>query len=168
MVNVARQSGRAIAIAIKHTAPAHYTLPVSKLRGVPERARLALKVHRITTCEQLLASAGSFEGRETLARVARLERDFLDDLVRRADMARVSGVGVVFGAMLGELGVRGVSDLAASDPADLHERLRQHNQTYRLARRSPTLEEVVDWVRQAQSLPVLVDWQPERAIAVGQ
>jgi nucleotidyltransferase/DNA polymerase involved in DNA repair len=161
-------SGRAKVVAARQIAPLDYTLPISKLRGVPERARLALKVHRITTCEQLLANAGSVEGRVALARVARLEREFLDDLVRRADMARVSGVGVVFGAMLHELGVRDVSDLTASDPAELHERLRQHNQINRMARRSPTPEEVVDWVRQAQSLPVLVTWRPECAVAVGQ
>ncbi|MFL5337702.1 MAG: DUF4332 domain-containing protein [Geminicoccaceae bacterium] len=145
-----------------------YNLPISKLRGVPERARLALKVQRITTCEQLLAAAGSFEGREAVARATRLDREFLDDLLCRADMARVSGVGVVFCGMLDDLGIGHVGQLAACDHTDLHRRLRDHNQEHRLARRSPTLEEVEDWIRQARELPKLLTWRPEHGLAVGQ
>jgi predicted flap endonuclease-1-like 5' DNA nuclease len=145
-----------------------YNLPISKLRGVPERARLALKVQRITTCEQLLAAAGSFEGREAVARATRLDLEFLDDLVCRADMARISGIGVVFCSMLDDLGVGQVGQLAACDHADLHQRLRDYNQQHRLARRSPTLEEVEDWIRQARELPKLLTWRPEHALAVGQ
>src|SRR5215212_560656 len=112
---------------------ARYTLPISKLRGLPERARLALKVQRITTCEQLLAAAGSFEGREAVARTTRLDLEFLEGLVCRADMARISGVGVVFCGMLDDLGVRHVGQLAACDHADLHCRLRDYNRQHRLA-----------------------------------
>ena len=145
-----------------------YNLPISKLRGVPEPARLALKVQRVTTCEQLLGAAGSFEGRERLARAAKLDGEFLADLVRRADMARVSGIGVVFCSMLDDLGVGEVTDLATCDPVELHERLRRYNQQHRLARRSPTPDEVEDWVRQAQELPKLLTWRSEPAMAVGQ
>ena len=145
-----------------------YNLPISKLRGVPERARLALKVQRITTCEQLLAAAGTFEDRQKLAGATGLEGEFLDDLVRRADMARVSGIGVVFCGMLDDLGVGHVAQLAICDHVDLHGRLREYNREYRLARRSPTPEEVEDWIRQARQLPKLLTWVPEPALAVGQ
>lgn len=135
-----------------------YTLPISKLRGVPFQARVALKVRRITTCTQLLQAAGGHEEREALAGSARLAPELLTDLVRRADMARVNGVGSVFGLMLEELGVPDVSALAGQDAAELHERLRAYNLEERLARRSPTPEEVQDWVSQASRLPVLVTY----------
>ena len=134
-----------------------YNLPISKLYGVPTRLRLALKVQRITTGPQLLAAAGRLPDREALAVRARIDPEQLGELVDRADMARVSGVGVVFGLMLEQLGVRRVADLAGCDPLELHERLRRHNQAERLARRSPTAEEVTDWVTQARDLPRLVD-----------
>jgi predicted flap endonuclease-1-like 5' DNA nuclease len=133
-----------------------YALPISKLHAVPYRARLALKVHRITTCEQLLAAAGDAGDRADLARATRLEPELLDRLVRRADMARVSGIGVVFGLMLEELDVDDVGSLAACQPAALHEQLQRHNRAERRARRSPTPEEVAGWVAQARSLPALV------------
>ena len=137
-------------------AGANYALPISKLHGVPYRARLVLKVQRITTCEQLLAAAGGGAARAALATAAHLDPELLDQLVRRADMARINGVGVVFGLMLEELGVRDVQGLAASDPVQLHDRLRGHNRRERLARRSPTPEEVAAWVTQARLLPVVV------------
>jgi predicted flap endonuclease-1-like 5' DNA nuclease len=133
-----------------------YTLPISKLHQVPYRARLALKVHRITTCDQLLTAAGNASARAALASAAQLEPELLDLLVRRADMARVHGVGVVFGLMLEELGVTDVASIAASDPIELHERLRRYNGEERRARRSPTPEEVAAWVAEARSLPILV------------
>lgn len=135
-----------------------YTLPISKLRGVPFQARVALKVRRITTCTQLLQAAGGHEEREALAGSARVAPELLTDLVRRADMARVNGVGSVFGLMLEELGVPDVSTLARQDAAELHERLRAYNLEERLARRSPTPEEVQNWVSQAGRLPVLVTY----------
>jgi hypothetical protein len=79
--------------------------------------------------------------------------------VQRADTARVNGVGSVFGLMLEELEVLDVDRLAQQDPRELHERLRSYNQEERLARRSPTPEEVVDWVNQARRLPRLVTYR---------
>jgi predicted flap endonuclease-1-like 5' DNA nuclease len=133
-------------------------LPISKLRGLTPQARLALKVRRVTTCGQLLRAAAKADDRARLAREAGLAPERLLDLVRRADLARVNGVGTVFGMMLEDLDVHDVAALAAQDPADLHGRLRHYNQNERIARRAPTPEEVAEWVRQARSLPVLVTY----------
>lgn len=140
-----------------------HNLPISKLRGVPFQARVALKVRRITTCGQLLRAAARWEDRAALARAARIPPEFLTELVQRADMARVNGVGTVFGLMLEELGVRDVAALAAQEPDVLHVQLRRYNQDERLARRSPTPEEVVAWVAQARRLQPLVTYEPDRS-----
>ena len=133
-------------------------LPVSKLRGLAPRVRAALKYHRVATCGQLLRAAGRAGDRDQLARVAGIDPDALLALVRQADLARVAGIGTVFGLMLEDLGVRDVPALAARDPAGLHARLFAHNREERLARRSPTPEEVEGWVRQARALPPLVSY----------
>lgn len=133
-------------------------LPISKLRGLSAPVRAALKQRRITTCGQLLRAAAWAQARARLAREAGIEPETLTLLVRRADMARVNGIGTVFGLMLEQLGVRDVRDLAAADPSELQERLRRLNAEERIARRSPTVEEVADWVAQAQALPPLVSY----------
>jgi predicted flap endonuclease-1-like 5' DNA nuclease len=132
-------------------------LPLSKLRGVPQQYRTLLKARRITSCGQLLAAAASADQRVALARAAGLDPERLLDIVRQADIARVNGVGQVFGMMLEQLGVPDVATLARQDPAELHERLRQYNQFERIARRSPTPEEVQDWIEQARALPKLLN-----------
>ena len=118
-----------------------------------------MKARHITTCKHLLTAAGRAEERKALAVAARIEQETLSKLVQQADLARVKGIGVVFGLMLGELGVPDVASLARQDPARLHHRLRGYNREERLTRRAPTPEEVSDWVAQARSLPKLVSYR---------
>ena len=133
-------------------------LPVSKLRGLTLPIRAALKRRGIVTCGRLLRAAGGAQDRARLAREAGIDPDALLALVRQADLARVDGLGTVFGLMLEDLGVRDVPALAAQSPAELHARLFAHNREERLARRSPTSGEVESWVAQARSLPMLVSY----------
>src|SRR3954470_15014244 len=72
-------------------------LPVSKLRGLTLPVRAALKRRGIATCERLLRVAGDAGDRDRLAGEAGIGPDVLLALVRRADLARVGGIGVVFG-----------------------------------------------------------------------
>ena len=131
-------------------------LPVSKLRGLTLPVRAALKRRGIVTCGRLLRATGGARDRARLTAEAGIDPDALLALVRQADLARVGGIGTVFGLMLEDLGVRDVPALAARDPAELHARLRRYNGEERLARRSPTPEEVEGWVAQARSLPALI------------
>ncbi len=140
-----------------------HTLPISKLRGVPATVRLRLKSQRITTCEQLLLAAGDAEARAALLETTGIEEAALQRLVQRADMARVKGIGTVFGLMLEELGINDIEQLAGQAPAELHAALRTYNLEERLARRSPTMEEVVEWVEAAQSLPLVVSYAEPNA-----
>lgn len=143
---------------VKEAPNSRSSLPISKLRGVPQRTRVALKARRITSCGQLLHAAGRAEMRARLAEATGIDPELLTTLVQRADMTRVSGIGAIFGLMLEDLGIRDVQTLAQQDPVELHGRLREYNQRVRLARRSPTPEEVADWVAQARRLEPLVTY----------
>ncbi|HEX2527078.1 MAG TPA: DUF4332 domain-containing protein [Geminicoccus sp.] len=135
-------------------------LPLSKLRGFPSALRVALKARRITTCEQLLRAAGSFAGRRQLLVQGRMDEEDLMTIVHRADLARVDGLGAVFGLILEELGVSTLASLAAQDPIDLHARVREYNRQERISRRSPTPDEVAYWISQARQLPPRVEAVP--------
>ena len=132
-------------------------LPLSKLRGLPSAIRLALKARRITTCDQLLRAAGSEGGRRILLAQTRIDEGDLLAILHRADLARIDGLGAVFGMILEEIGIMTVAQLAAEEPAQLHQRVRDYNRQERISRRSPTPEEVADWVAQARQLPPRVD-----------
>lgn len=136
-----------------------HPLPISKLRGVPPTVRLRLKSQRITTCAQLLLAARDAASRAALLETTGINEAVMLQLVQRADMARIRGIGTVFGLMLEELGVADVEQLARREPAELHAALRAYNLDERLARRSPTLEEVVEWIETARALPVVVTYE---------
>ena len=152
---------------VQPATPTPMVLSLAKLRQVSPRLKAMLKVRSITTCDQLLAAAGRYDDRILLARSIRSDLDQLTALVRQADRSRVKGVGTVFGQMLEDLGIRDVPSLAQQKPDRLHERLRRHNEAIRLARRSPTADEVTHWIDQARRLPVLVTYQPLDEEAAG-
>ena len=136
-------------------------MPISKLRSVPASARWALKIKSINTSAQLLAAAGGFEQREALAAAVQVAPALLTAIVRRADLARVKGLGVRFAQMLEEIGIHDVAAVAEQDPIQLHDHLRRHNEQERLCRRSPTLIETIDWVQQARALPTAVYYRSQ-------
>jgi predicted flap endonuclease-1-like 5' DNA nuclease len=117
-----------------------------------------LKTRKVTNCGQLLAAAAGAEQRDKLKRRLGLDNDLLLKTVQRADLARIEGVGAVFGMMLEDLGIMDVADLQHQDYERLHAALDRYNKTERLARRSPTIDEVRDWVDQANRLEVLVTY----------
>ena len=133
------------------------SLHVSKLRGISVEIRRKLKRQGISYTHQLLREAGSTEQRRRLAERSRIDEVALLRLVRRADLARVKGVGAIFADMLEMIGVDQVATLAEQDPLDLRTRLYQLNAAERLARRAPTPDEVQQWIAQARALPRLVD-----------
>jgi predicted flap endonuclease-1-like 5' DNA nuclease len=137
--------------------PQAMSLHVSKLRGISLDVRNRLKRQGISYTHQLLREAGGAEQRRRLAARGQIDEAALGRLVRRADLARVKGIGAIFADMLELIGVDDVASLAQQDATGLHHRLYQLNAAERLARRAPTPEEVQDWIAQARALPVVVE-----------
>jgi predicted flap endonuclease-1-like 5' DNA nuclease len=131
------------------------SLHVSKLRGISLDVRIKLKRHGVSYTHQLLHEAGSAEHCHRLAARSGIDEATLTRLVRRADLARIKGIGAIFADMLEMIGVDQVAVLARQDCRDLHTRLHELNAAERLARRSPTPDEVQQWIAQARALPRL-------------
>jgi predicted flap endonuclease-1-like 5' DNA nuclease len=131
------------------------SLHVSKLRGISLDVRIKLKRQGVSYTHQLLREAGSIERCRRLAARSGIDEATLTRLVRRADLARIKGIGAIFADMLEMIGVDQVAVLAGQDSRDLHARLHELNSAERLARRSPTPDEVQQWIAQARALPRL-------------
>jgi hypothetical protein len=129
------------------------SLHVSKLRGVDVHTQVYLKRVGIHYSHQLIALAGKVQKRQSLANSSGIDEAILWRLVRRADIAQVCGIGMVFSYMLELIDIDRVSRLAREEPAALHRRLVEFNAREHIARRAPTVEEVADWVHQARALP---------------
>ena len=133
------------------------SLHVSKLRGISHDVRIKLKRQGVSYTHQLLREAGTASRCRRLAMRSGIDEATLTRLVRRADLARIKGIGAIFADMLEMIGIDQVALLAEQDPGQLRARLHALNAAERLARRSPTPDEVEQWIAQARALPRLAD-----------
>ena len=133
------------------------SLHLSKVRGTNLQMRARLKCCGITNSRQLLQAAGPFRARVVLSGKTGIEMAALAYITKRADLARVKGIGATFADMLEVMGVDTVERLAAWAPDALHRTLHDFNRAERFARRAPTPEEIEAWVTQARKLPILID-----------
>jgi predicted flap endonuclease-1-like 5' DNA nuclease len=133
-------------------------MPIGKLRGMSYELELVLKEQGIYHSDQLLQATRTPAARQELAERINLDAESIRELAKRADLARVRGIGGVFADLLDHVGVGTVEDLATRAPIDLYSELLQTNEQLRLAGRMPTLPAVEDWVFQATELPNVLEF----------
>jgi predicted flap endonuclease-1-like 5' DNA nuclease len=66
------------------------------------------------------------------------------------DLQRITGIGSKWAALLETAGVETVRELARRNPANLHEKLLQVNEQAHVVDLVPSLEQITDWIMQAQ------------------
>ena len=133
--------------------------PVSCIEGIgPVRAQKLEENAGIATVGDLLAACKTPRQREELEEKTGLGRERILDWTNRADLMRVRGVGEAYSDLLEWAGVDTVPELAQRNPEHLYQKMLEANEERRLVRRPPTLEDVRDWVAQAQKLPRVVQY----------
>jgi predicted flap endonuclease-1-like 5' DNA nuclease len=130
---------------------------VNEIRGIQASTAEKLAAEGVKTADQLLESGKTAAARKELA--AKIGADVKEvlELVNRADLARVRGIGEVYSNLLEEAGVDTVVELSRRVPANLHAKLAEVAQVG-TARRAPTLAQVEDWVKQAKELGRAVEY----------
>ena len=124
---------------------------IQELRGMKAAMAEKLVAAGIKSADDLLAAGKTPAGRKDLAaRIAADPKEVLE-MVNRADLARVQGIGEVYSNLLENAGVDTIAELAKRVPANLHAKLTEQAQKGD-ARRAPTLSQVEDWVKQAKEL----------------
>ena len=132
-------------------------LRIIRLRGVTTKDVAALKAQSVTNADHLLSRGRTPKGRRELAAATGLSEAAILELVNRADLARVKGVGRQFSNLLENAGVDTVRELAQRKPEHLHATLVEHAVASEV-KRAPSLKEVESWVTQAKSLPRMVEY----------
>ena len=133
-------------------------MSISKLRGVSYERQLKLNDQGIYSSDQLLQAARTPAGRQELAEHVNVDAEVILELAKRADLARVRGIGGVFADLLEYIGVETVGDLATHPPGELHAQMLETNGQAKLAGRLPTLSAVENWVSQATQLPNVLEY----------
>lgn len=100
----------------------------------------------------ILEKAGTAAGRKALADATGISASDLLELVNRADLMRIDGVGPKYADLLENAGVDTVKELGTRNAANLHAKLTEVNETENYVERLPTAEEVERWVAEAKTL----------------
>lgn len=125
-----------------------------------------LKKAGVANTNDLLKKAGFRYGRKRLARLTGIKENKLLELVQNADLLRVKGIGSQYANLLLEANVRSIESLADCHANTLQRQLQAINEEQKMVNHLPTLEQLQDFIEQAQELPILVkatsvrqDWQ---------
>jgi predicted flap endonuclease-1-like 5' DNA nuclease len=124
---------------------------VQEVRGMEATLAEKLVARGIKTADDLLKAGKTSAARRELSAQLGVDEKALLELLNRADLARVKGIGEVYSNLLENAGVDTVAELARRVPENLHAKLVEQAQKGD-ARRAPTLKQVQDWVKQAKEL----------------
>jgi predicted flap endonuclease-1-like 5' DNA nuclease len=108
------------------------------------------------TNEDILGSTATAEAREKLASDVGVSQDLVLTLARRADLARIKGIGNLYAELLEHAGVYSVPDLATQDVEMLYQQVIKLNETLKVTRRMPKIVNVQVWVETARNLESVV------------
>ena len=125
---------------------------VTTLKGMNAELAGKMKESGITNTDHLLDKAGTPAARRELAKAVGIEPSALLELVNRADLSRIKGIGGVFADMLEEAGVDSVKELAHRRPDNLQAKLEEVNGAKKLSTRTPNLDQCETWVAEAKEL----------------
>jgi hypothetical protein len=117
------------------------------------------KLHKgkIETTEQLLDKGAKAKDRKALAKATGLPAAELLELVHRADLLRIKGVGSEMVLLLEAAGVKSTADLVTKDPAKLTDAMNTANKATKISEKPPTEPQLTDWIAQAKKLPQVVE-----------
>jgi predicted flap endonuclease-1-like 5' DNA nuclease len=126
--------------------------PIRELRGISAEQTEKLAAQQITNTDHLLEKAGAAANRRSLASATGIAEKELLELVNRADLSRINGVGRQYANLLEDAGVDSIPELAQRNATNLLAALEKAAEASGITRK-PRLEDVEDWVKQAKALP---------------
>ena len=133
-------------------------LSLKELKGMKPAVHTKLKAHKITNSDALLSAGASPKGRTELASKLGVATAHVLELINRADLARVKGIGSIYSNMLEVAGVDTVKELAQRKPENLVATLAEVNAKKKLTKQTPTADQVKGWVGQAKALKKVVTY----------
>lgn len=110
----------------------------------------------IRTTEKLLEFGATERGREELSEESGIPETKILELVNRADLFRIKGIGEEFSDLLESAGIVSPTELAHRNAYTLYDTLVDLNQQKNLVHRVPSHSELEGFIAEAKQLPKVV------------
>jgi len=125
---------------------------IKDLRDMAEATVAAFHAQGIKDVEQLTNALATPAARKQWAESLGMTPQMVLTMANRADLSRINGIGGAFSDLLEAAGVDTVKELAHRRADNLHAKMVEVNAEKKLASRTPTIENITDWVEQAKAL----------------
>lgn len=126
------------------------------IEGIGDEYSKRLKDVGILSVQALLDKGALAKGRHELSRSTGIPETQLLRWLNNADLFRIRGIGEEYAELLEIAGVDTVPELAMRNPENLHRMLIDANETRKLVRQIPSLNQVKSWIGQAKQLPRVI------------
>jgi predicted flap endonuclease-1-like 5' DNA nuclease len=130
---------------------------IKTIKGMTPELAAKLKERSIDNTDELLAAGRTGAQRRELAKFGGVTEAVIRELVQRADLARLKGVGDAFADLLEAAGVDSTQELGHRRADNLHAKLVEVNTAKNLVSRVPDLDDVTAWIAEAKTLEDLID-----------
>jgi len=131
---------------------------LSVIEGIGQAYEEKLKEVGVNSIEKLLEACESKKGRKELAGKVDLSEKLILKWTNHADLMRIKGVGGEYAELLEASGVDTIPELAQRNPKNLYKKMVEVNEDKKLVRKLPTEKQVQYWVKEADSLPRVLNY----------
>jgi predicted flap endonuclease-1-like 5' DNA nuclease len=131
--------------------------PVKNIRGVTAEVAAKLKERNIDNTDELLAAGRTGAQRRELAAAVGVKENDIMEMVQRADLSRLKGVGDSLANLLEESGVDSTQELARRRADNLYAKLNEVNAARKISQAEFSEADVQGWIDEAKTLPDLID-----------
>lgn len=126
--------------------------PISAIKGITDEVKTQLEAQGVRTADQFLEKAHTNAQRTELAKQLSISARDLKELVNRADLMRLKGVGGDLANLLEEAGVNSNRELSHRTAEALYAKLVEVQGQKKIAHHLPTQAQVTSWVAEAKTL----------------
>ena len=133
-------------------------LNLKKIQGVASKHVVKLKSLGIIDVKQMIEAGRTKTRRQELSKKTGIPLKCILDLVKFADITRISDIKGIKGRLLFEARVDTIKKLSKFSAGELREKLIEVNEKKRILKKHPTLVETTYWVEQASKLPEIVEY----------
>ena len=126
--------------------------PIIMMKGIDAEIMDKLQAHGVKYTQQLLEQCATEQQRNDFAQQSGISSQILAELVGRADLMRLRGVGGDLSLLLKEAGVLSCKALQEQSADRLHKRLGELHIGQKIAYHAPSKVQVRSWINEAQQL----------------
>jgi len=106
----------------------------------------------------LLEHGKTPQGRKDLVEKTGISSKLILEWINLCDLIRIKGIGEEYSDLLEEAGVDTVVELSNRNADNLQKKMQEVNEEKNLVRKTPTIDQVTDWIEEAKTLPRVIEY----------